>query len=160
MEIKHVTMQDLPDILRIEKSGFTDAEAGTESQYRDRIKTIPDTFLTAKQDGKLVGYVVGPAVKEEYVDDEMFAKSVPNLPEGGNQIILSIAIDPQSRGYGIGSQLLDAFEKLAKESNRKTVSLTSLDKNVPFYEKNGYVNKGVADSEHANETWYNLVKTI
>lgn len=160
MEIKHVTMQDLPDILRIEKSGFTDAEAGTESQYEDRIKTIPDTFLTAKQDGKLVGYVVGPAVKEEYVDDEMFAKSVPNLPEGGNQIILSIAIDPNYRGYGIGSQLLNAFETLAKNSNRKTVSLTSLDTNVPFYEKNGYVNHGVADSEHANETWYNLVKTI
>lgn len=160
MDITHVTMQDLPTILKIEQSGFSSAEAGTKAQYQDRIKTIPDTFLVAKMDGQVVGFVVGPAVEEQYVDDAMFEKSVNNLPQGGNQIILSIAIDPEYRGFGIGSKLLTAFEKLAQDKGRKSVSLTSLEKNLPFYEKNGYKNMGVADSEHAGETWHNLVKKL
>jgi hypothetical protein len=31
---------------------------------------------------------------------------------------------------------------------------------VPFYEKNGYVNHGQAESEHAGEIWYNMIKEI
>jgi len=50
--------------------------------------------------------------------------------------------------------------KNAREHHRQSISLTSLDRNVAFYLKNGFENKGIADSEHADETWYNLVKEI
>lgn len=160
MEITKVTMNDLPAILRIERLGFTAEEAGTEAQYRDRIEKIADTFLVAKIDAKVVGFVVGPATKEAYVEDWMYEKTPQNLPTGGHQIIFTIAIDPEYRGHSIGSKLLKAIEENARLTNRESISLTSLDRNVPFYLKNGFENKGVADSEHADETWYNLVKTL
>jgi hypothetical protein len=52
------------------------------------------------------------------------------------------------------------MEDNAKKARRESISLTSLEKNLPFYLKNGFKNLGVADSEHAGETWYNLVKVI
>lgn len=160
MEITNVTMADLPEILRIERLGFTAEEAGTEAQYRDRIEKIADTFLVAKIDKKVVGFVVGPATKEEYVEDWMYENTPKNLPTGGHQIIFTIAIDPEYRGHHIGSQLLDAMEQLSRKNQRESISLTSLERNVPFYLKNGFENKGVADSDHADEIWYNLVKTL
>ncbi|MFC6176667.1 GNAT family N-acetyltransferase [Companilactobacillus huachuanensis] len=160
MEITHVIMDDLPDILRIERLGFTPEEAGTEEQYRDRINKLADTFLVAKIDNKVAGFVVGPATKEPYVEDWMYEQTPTNLKTGGHQIIFTIAVDPKYRGRSIGSKLLDAVVENACQAKRESISLTSLDKNVPFYEKNGFENKGVAESEHADEIWYNLVKEL
>ena len=160
MEITNVTMADLPAILRIERLGFTAEEAGTEAQYRDRIQKLAATFLVAKMDNQVVGFVVGPATEEEYVEDWMYENTPENLQEGGHQIIFTIAVDPEYRGHSIGSKLLDAIDKNARQAKRKSISLTSLERNIPFYEKNGFENMGVADSEHADETWYNLVKQL
>jgi ribosomal protein S18 acetylase RimI-like enzyme len=160
MEITKVTLKDLPEIVRIENLGFTPEEAGTKEQYQDRIEKLQDTFLVARIDEQVVGFVVGPAVKEKFVEDWMYENTPKNLPTGGNQIIFTIAVDPKFRGHSIGSKLLKAMEDNAKKARRESISLTSLEKNLPFYLKNGFKNLGVADSEHAGETWYNLVKVI
>ena len=160
MEITKVTLKDLPEIVRIENLGFTPEEAGTKEQYQDRIEKLQDTFLVARIDEQIAGFVVGPAVKEKFVEDWMYENTPKNLPTGGNQIIFTIAVDPKFRGHSIGSRLLKAMEDNAKKAQRESISLTSLEKNLPFYLKNGFKNLGVADSEHAGETWYNLVKVI
>lgn len=160
MEITKVTLKDLPEIVRIENLGFTPEEAGTKEQYQDRIEKLQDTFLIARINEQVVGFVVGPAVKEKFVEDWMYESTPKNLPTGGNQIIFTIAVDPNFRGHSIGSKLLKAMEDNAKKAQRDSISLTSLEKNLPFYLKNGFKNLGVADSEHAGETWYNLVKEL
>lgn len=160
MEITKVTLKDLPEIVRIENLGFTPEEAGTKEQYQDRIEKLQDTFLVARIDDQVAGFVVGPAVKEKFVEDWMYENTPKNLLTGGNQIIFTIAVDPKFRGHSIGSKLLKAMEDNAKKAQRESISLTSLEKNLPFYLKNGFKNLGVADSEHAGETWYNLVKVI
>lgn len=160
MEITKVTLKDLPEIVRIENLGFTPEEAGTKEQYQDRIEKLQDTFLVARINEQVVGFVVGPAVKEKFVEDWMYENTPKNLPTGGNQIIFTIAVDPNFRGHSIGSKLLKAMEDNAKKAQRDSISLTSLEKNLPFYLKNGFKNLGVADSEHAGETWYNLVKEL
>lgn len=160
MEITKVTLTDLPEIVRIENLGFTPEEAGTKEQYQDRIEKLQDTFLVARIDEQVAGFVVGPAVKEKFVEDWMYENTPKNLPTGGNQIIFTIAVDPKFRRHSIGSKLLKAMEDNAKKAQRESISLTSLEKNLPFYLKNGFKNLGVADSEHAGETWYNLVKVV
>ncbi|WP_125770528.1 GNAT family N-acetyltransferase [Companilactobacillus furfuricola] len=160
MKITNVTMSDLPAILAIEQMGFNNQEAGTEKQYPDRIEKLADTFLVAKVDNKVAGFIVGPAAKEPYVEDWMYEKTPHNLEKGGNQIIFTIAVDPHFQGQGVGSKLLAAIEDIARKHHRKTIALTSRDKNVPFYLKNDFVNMGVAESEHAGETWYNMLKKI
>ena len=114
----------------------------------------------ARIDEQVAGFVVGPAVKEKFVEDWMYENTPKNLPTGGNQIIFTIAVDPNFRGYSIGSKLLKTMEDNAKKAQRDSISLTSLEKNLPFYLKNGFKDLGVADSEHAGETWYNLVKEL
>ena len=160
VQIEHVQPSDLDDVVRIERLGFSPAEAGPPEAFKDRIAKISDTFLVAKANNQVVGFIVGPAVHEPFVTDEMYCHTPLNLSRGGHQLVLSIATDPAYRGHGIGSQLLTALEKVARAAGRSTISLDSLAKNVPFYEHNGFHQVKVSDSDHANETWYSLVKDL
>lgn len=149
--------QDLAQIMTIEKAGFTPAEAATEASMAERIRLISDTFLVAKDGDTVLGYIVGPAFDQRYLTDELFAQSTPNRPTDPYQTVLSLAVSPQHQQGGLGSQLLTALAQVARRQHRQAITLTCLQRLVPFYERNGYVNEGVSASAHAGETWYNLV---
>lgn len=151
---------DLAQILAIERAGFSPAEAGSQVAFRDRLAKLPDTFLVARMADSVVGFIVGPAVKEEFVTDEMYDQTPVNLPTGGHQLVLSLAVAPECRGQGIGSQLLTALTTVARQAHQETISLDSLAANVPFYERNGFQKVKVSPSSHAGETWYSLVKQL
>ena len=158
--VTKVTMADLPAIVAIERAGFSPAEAGTLTAFRDRITKLSDTFLVARDGDQVVGFIVGPATSDKFVTDKMYEQTPRNLPSGGHQLVLSLAVAPAYRGHGVGSQLLAALEKVARNSKRSTISLDSLAKNIPFYTANGFIKNGVSDSSHAGETWYHLVKDL
>lgn len=149
--------QDLAQIMTIEKAGFTPAEAASEASMAERIRLIADTFLVAKQGDTVRGYIVGPAFDQRYLTDALFEKSTPNNATDPYQTVLSLAVSPDYRQSGLGSQLLTALAQVARHQHRQAVTLTCLQRLVPFYERNGYVNEGVSASTHAGETWYNLV---
>ena len=161
MKYEFAKTEDLDDIVKIENASFSEAEAGSKKVYSDRIDKLKGTFLVAKNDDdELVGFIVGPAVKDRYIKDRMFNKTPKNLMLGGHQLVFSIAIDPEFRGQGIGSELLKHFEENAQKAHRETISLTCLEDRIPFYEINGYIDKGISDSNHGNETWHNMEKAL
>ncbi|MGJ3768862.1 hypothetical protein ACLOBS_07855 [Limosilactobacillus mucosae] len=53
IKITAVDPQDLPALLRIERLGFNEAEAGTAAQYQARINQLADTFLAARDADQL-----------------------------------------------------------------------------------------------------------
>ncbi|MFC6180255.1 GNAT family N-acetyltransferase [Lactiplantibacillus daowaiensis] len=150
---------DLTEIMAIEQAGFTPDEAASETSMAQRIATISDTFIVAKDDqGHVAGYIVGPASDARYITDDLFAAVTPNVATANYQTVLSLAVAPNTQGSGLGSQLLAELARVAKAQHRAGITLTCLQRLVPFYEKNGYTNEGQADSDHAGEVWYNLVK--
>lgn len=149
---------DLTEIMTIENQGFTPEEAASEASMAERIQVISDTFITAKDDqGHVLGYVVGPADNARYINDDLFDHTTPNAPTALYQTILSLAVHHDAQGQGIASQLLKELATVAKNQHRQAMTLTCLERLIPFYERNGYVNEGVAESDHAGEVWYNLV---
>lgn len=154
-------MTELDAIMKIEQAGFNPEEAATREAMKERIEIISDTFIVAHDDsGKVVGYIVGPASPKRYISDDLFDRVAPNRSTDAYLTILSLAVSPDSQGQGIGGALLDLFGKVAQQQNRGAVTLTCLKKLVPFYEQHAYVNEGVANSKHAGETWYNMVKMV
>ncbi|MEJ6399892.1 GNAT family N-acetyltransferase [Nicoliella lavandulae] len=157
---QHATSADLDAIMPIEQAGFNADEASSRNTMLDRINNLSDTFIVAKADGKVVGFIVGAAYNKRYLDDQLYEKATPNDPADAYQTVLSIAVAPDQQGHGIASQLLTHIETIAKRDHRKAVTLTCLQRLIPFYEKNGYVNEGESDSSHAGEVWYNMVKPL
>nr|WP_252898352.1 GNAT family N-acetyltransferase [Apilactobacillus ozensis] len=135
LEFSNAKLEDLPKIMEIERAGFNASEASTEASMSERISLLSDTFIVAKLQKEIVGFVVGPAYNKRYIDDELYEKSLPNDDNDAYQTILSIAVDPKHHGKNIGSQLLNKMVEIAKNNNRKLVTLTCLSRLIPFYEK-------------------------
>ena len=72
MMIRNVCLEDLQDIIDIECENFSAEEAASLKDMKERILTIPDTFLVAEIDGKICGYVEGPAIFQRYLTDDLF----------------------------------------------------------------------------------------
>jgi len=118
MEITPVKMTDLAQIMTIERAGFSEDEAGSESAYRERIEKLRDTFLVARDGAVVLGFIVGPAVNERYIEDEMFETTPTNLSQGGHQLVFTLAVSPLARKQRIGSQLLAALATDAQKKGR------------------------------------------
>jgi ribosomal protein S18 acetylase RimI-like enzyme len=160
LEFRNAQTADLPAIMAIERAGFTPNEAASTESMRERIELIPDSFIVATADEQVRGYIVGPAIAERYLYDELFDHLTANDATAAYLGVLSLAVAPDTQGQGIGGQLLTAFADRARVQGRRGITLTCLKRLVPFYEAHAYVNEGVADSAHAGETWYNLVREL
>ncbi|MGV0167447.1 GNAT family N-acetyltransferase [Furfurilactobacillus sp. WILCCON 0119] len=149
--------------MTIERLGFSQEEAATESSMQDRLITLNDTFLVARaadDQQQVVGFIVGPTFTKRYLTDELYEQAQPNQETDDYQTVLSLAVHPDYQGHGIAGELLTQFTALAAKAKRKAVTLTCLERLVPFYEAHGFVNEGRSESDHAGEHWYNLVKTL
>jgi len=152
---------DLAAIMTIERAGFTPAEAASEASMAQRIAVLHDTFIVAHTaEGQVAGYIVGPASEQRYITDDLFSTVQPNATSVPYQTVLSLAVAPAYQRTGLGRQLLAQLAQVARTQHRVGITLTCLHRLIPFYEANGYTNEGPADSTHAGETWYNLVKML
>ena len=150
----------LDAIMTIENQGFNPDEAATRKSMSQRITCISDTFIVASQHQQVLGYIVGPASDDRYISDDLFDHLEANRPTDRYQTVLSLAVAKSTRNMGLGSSLLTELAKVARAQHREAITLTCLEKLIPFYEHNGYVNEGVSASTHAGETWYNMVKVL
>ncbi|MEK5379891.1 GNAT family N-acetyltransferase [Niallia sp. FSL W8-0635] len=160
MLIRNVQQTDLTSLLKIENIAFTPAEAATKEAFINRIRTISDTFIIIEENGVVVGYVNGPVISAPFITDDLFETTNPNPPKSGHQSILGIAVHPNYQGKGIASLLLKELEKIATKNERLSITLTCHKELIPFYEKNGYENQGIADSQHAGVEWFNMNKPL
>ena len=53
-------------------------------------------------------------------------------------LIEDVAVDPKLRGKGIGKKLIKNLIKYSLKENCDKVTLSSSEKNLPFYEKIGF----------------------
>lgn len=158
LTLRNVHPADLEQLILIENEGFTEEEAATREAFIERIRFIPDTFVVAEQDGKILGYVNGPIIYQPYITDDLFTEIRTNPARGGYQSILGLAVSEQARGRGIAKLLMDKLDELAAANDREGITLTCKEELIPFYEKLDFTNEGVSDSEHGGIRWYNLVK--
>lgn len=158
--IRNVKIEDLPQLVIIENLCFSKEEAATEEAFKKRIQLIPDSFFVAEQTGQLIGLINGPVIHNKYITDDLFGKIEANPPAGGHQSILGLAVSPKFQKHGVAKALLAHLEKGAKKNNRETITLTCKEDLIRFYEKSGYHNCGVSDSNHAEGLWYNMIKKL
>jgi ribosomal protein S18 acetylase RimI-like enzyme len=160
VNIRNAKMEDLAELVAIEHQCFPKAKAATKEAFEKRIRLIPDSFFVAEIDGRLVGLVNGPVIASEFITDDLFAEIKENPPACGHQTILGLAVHPDFQKRGVASALLHRLEKAAGAAGRESVTLTCQADLISFYEKRGYINRGVSDSVHGGAVWYNMSKKL
>lgn len=160
LQLRDARPADLAAIMAIEQQGFTPAEAASKDAMAERIRLIPDSFVVATENEKVVGYIVGPAISARYLTDDLFEHLTANDSGAPYLSVLSLAVAPNDRGAGIGTKLLGEFACRAHAAGRRGVTLTRLERLVPYYEAHDFKNEGQAESTHAGEVWYNMVQEL
>lgn len=160
IRLRNVRPEDLEQILAIEKEGFVPEEAATRDVFIERINMIPDTFIVAEKEGRMVGYINGPVIQQQYISDDLFKQLTTNPEKGGVQSVLGVVTSKRVRNEGIARMLIQKLTEIAEEHERKGITLTCRSELVPFYEKLGFQHHGRSDSQHAGVLWYNMYKKI
>ncbi|MEH7390312.1 GNAT family N-acetyltransferase [Bacillus sp. JJ1474] len=156
--LRNVQMTDLEQLLFIEKEGFSEEEAATKEAFIERIQLIADTFIVAEKKGEILGYINGPIINQPYITDNLFKEIKESPKRGGYQSVLGLAVSKQARNQGIAKILIEKMEELVEENEREGITLTCKQELVSFYEKFGFVDHGMSESNHGGVRWYNMVK--
>lgn len=155
--IRSVSLADLEQLYEIEQQCFPAREAAGRESLKERILTFPDSFLAAESDGRLIGFINGAVTDGTTIKDEMFGDISLHNPKGAYQCVFGLDVLKQHRSRGIAGELMGAFIKNARARGRRGVILTCKDHLIGFYERFGYVNKGVSESVHGGAVWYDMI---
>lgn len=158
ISLREVQEEDLEQLQLIENEGFSQDEAATKEAMEKRIQTIPDTFIVAEKGKEILGYINGPIISQPYITDDLFETINENPETGGYQSVLGVAVSKQARNQGIAKILIEKMEELVERNEREGITLTCKQELVSFYEKLGFVNHGLSESQHGGVSWYNLIK--
>ena len=79
--------------------------------------------------------------------------------EQGRTVALhSLAIVPEYQKMGLGQMLLKGYIQRTQASGiADRIALLAYERLAPFYQKNGFENKGKSDVQFGGETWINMV---
>ena len=143
--IRQVTLSDLDEILAIEEANFSSEEAFSRQSLEESIRKTADTFLVARDENQIVGYVLGALVSETHT------QALLNLE------IKRVAIHPNHRRQGLGTLLLATLKQVAVEEGVKCLRLTCPDDLLSYFEMNGFVEEEVPEALYASSSEWNLI---
>ena len=143
--IRQATLSDLKEILVIEEANFSSEEAVSRQSLEECIRKSAGTFLVARDENQLVGYVLGALVSRSYTQTSL------------NLEIKRVAIHPDHRGQGLGTLLLATLKQVAVEEGVKCLRLTCPDDFLSYFEMNGFVEEEVPEVLYASSSEWNLI---
>lgn len=155
--IRRAFIEDLDAVTKVEVSCFPEAEAATRAALEQRIKTFSESFFVAEMNGKIIGFINGCIINGTVIYDELYKDSTLHIPDGYYQTIFGLDVIPDYRNQGVATQLVNYMIEVSKAAGRKGVILTCKDKLIRYYEKFGYINKGVSESVHGGAEWYDMI---
>lgn len=157
LSIRPAEMADLERCAAIEAICFPPEKAASRSSIRGRIAAYPNHFLVGELDGEIIGFAVGPAIRQETIADEMFGDPSCHDEKHPWQSVFSLAVHPDRQGRGHGRELLNALIAKARRDGRRGVTLTCLERKLEYYGSFGFENRGVSQSVHGGAVWYDMV---
>lgn len=146
--IRNATLEDINQIMEVEKNGFIPQIQEEQAVFEERIKICPELFLVFQDETfKIVGYL-----SAEYLEkipqsaDELKLGHFPKKIENKNELIIyisSFSILPECRGNKNGTKLWNKSLEFLEKKHSSKVKFVLLvnelwEKAVHIYEKSGF----------------------
>lgn len=160
MIIRKVELHDLEAVTRLENVCFPKEEAATKESFEYRIVTFPESFYVAVYNDEIIGIINGCVTDSLVISDDLFEPEGGHNPNGKNQAIFGLLVNPKYQKKGIATKLMHHLMDVAKHAGRKKMILTCKEHLIKYYEGFGYVNHGVSKSTHGGAVWYDMVADL
>ena len=144
IKIIQASKSDLAEIEELQASSFPAEKQQPSHILEESIRKYADTFLLARDENQLLGYVLGGPY--------------PHNPQCLE--IHSLVIDTDHQRQGLGTLLLAALKDVAVELEYRGIRLNSPDDLLSYFEMNGFIDVEVTDSLYAasqgvSMIWFN-----
>lgn len=156
MQIRHAAVQDVAAVAELEKVSFPPSDAASYERMDDRVRTYPNYIWLGCEGDQVVSFVIGLRSNDEDLSDEMFASAELHDPAGCWIHILSVATSPEVREKGCASALMRQMLSDCRDLGLEGSVLTCKPHLVGYYERFGYVDEGVCDSQHGGAVWHQM----
>ena len=145
IKIIQASKADLADVVALQASSFPAEKQQPAHILEESIRKSADTFLLARDENQILGYVLGGPYPQN-----------PQCLE-----IHSLVIKADHQRQGLGTLLLAALKDVAVELDYKAIRLKSPDELLSYFEMNGFIDVEVTDSLYAasqgvSMIWFNL----
>ena len=145
IKIIQASKSDLAEIETLQASSFPAEKQQPSHILEESIRKCADTFLLARDENQLLGYVLGGPYPHN-----------PKCLE-----IHSLVIEADHQRQGLGTLLLAALKDVAVELEYRGIRLNSPDDLLSYFEMNGFIDVEVTDSLYAasqgvSMIWFNL----
>ncbi len=157
-EFREVRPGEADETVEIERICFPPNEACSEAQMKERVRDVPELFLVAveKATGKIAGFLNGLATDEPSFRDAFFEDAGLHKADGKNIMLLGLDVLPEYRGQGLAREIVYQYSCRERSRGREMLILTCLDSKVEMYEKMGFCDMGMADSNWGGEQWHEM----
>ena len=145
IKIIQASKSDLAEIEALQALSFPADKQLTPHILEESIRKCADTFLLARDENQLLGYILGGPYPHN-----------PKCLE-----IHSLVIEADHQRQGLGTLLLAALKEVAVELEYKGIRLKSPDELLSYFEMNGFIDVEVTDllyaaSQGVSMIWFNL----
>ena len=145
IKIIQASKSDLAEVVALQASSFPAEKQQPSHILEESIRKCADTFLLARDENQILGYVLGGPY--------------PHNPQCLE--IHSLVIKADHQRQGLGTLLLAALKDAAVELEYRGIRLNSPDELLSYFEMNGFVDVEETDSLYAasqgfSMIWFNL----
>ena len=132
---------DLPEIEALQASSFSADNQQPSHILEESIRKCADTFLLARDENQLLGYVLGGPQPHNPQCLEMH----------------SLVIESGHQREGLGTLLLAALKEVAVEQDYKAIRLKSPDELLSYFEMNGFIDEEEVASLYAASQGFSMI---
>jgi len=141
IKIIQANKSDLAEIEALQASSFPADKQLTSHILEESIRKCADTFLLARDENQILGYVLGGPY--------------PHNPQCLE--IHSLVIKADHQRQGLGTLLLAALKDAAVELEYRGIRLNSPDDLLSYFEMNGFIDVEVTDSLYADSQGVSMI---
>ena len=141
IKIIQASKSDLTEIEALQALSFPAKNQQPSHILEESIRKYADTFLLAKDENQLLGYVLGGPYPHN-----------PKCLE-----IRSLVIKADHQRQGLGTLLLAALKDVAVEQDYKGIRLKSPDELLSYFEMNGFIDEEETDSLYAASQGFSMI---
>ena len=140
IKIIQASKSDLTEIEALQTSSFLTEKQQPSHILEESIRKCADTFLLARDENQLLGYILGSPQQHH-----------PQCLE-----IHSLVIKSDHQRQGLGTLLLAALKEVAVELDYKAIRLKSPDELLSYFEMNGFIDEeDYAAGQGYSMIWFN-----
>ncbi|WP_178043401.1 GNAT family N-acetyltransferase [Luxibacter massiliensis] len=157
-EFRNIRPDEAGQAAEIERICFPPSQACSKKMMLERAKKAPELFLCAihRGTGQMAGFLNGLSTDEHAFRDEFFIDAGLHNPNGKNIMLLGLDVLPEYRMQGLARELVCQYICREREKGRHMLLLTCLPSKIQMYEKMGFYDRGVADSDWGGSQWHEM----